>query len=66
MGNIQVRKRKSMTLKNEFSFMGTVHEASNNARNDDESNTYALVENILVLILPEYSRWLKDITHRLT
>ena len=42
MGNIQVRKRKSMTLKNEFSFMGTVHEASNNARNDDESNTYLL------------------------
>ena len=31
MGNIQVRKRKSMTLKNELSFLGTIHEASNNA-----------------------------------
>ena len=35
MGNIQVRKRKSMTLKNELSFLGTIHEASYKARNDD-------------------------------
>ena len=27
------------------------------------TNTHLLDENILVLILPEYNRWMKDITH---
>ena len=51
-----------MKLKYEFPFMGKDHDdASDNVSvSDDADNLY---ENILDLILPEFNRWMKDITH---